>query len=98
MSSFDARLDGDDVLVTLRLDATSVVDLVGRAGEGVVAKAMAATSHPRTVVAYLDARFEVGGDGRRCPRTGRTRVVFDAATDKHVVDVRYRCRAGLRQL
>jgi hydrogenase/urease accessory protein HupE len=93
MSSFDARTDGGDVVVSLLIDATSVIDLVARGGGATIADKATIPAHEAAVLAYLDARFTVGmGDGR-CPRVKPTRIRFDAGRDKVVIDARYRCGA-----
>jgi hydrogenase/urease accessory protein HupE len=93
MSSFDARTDGDEVVVTLLVDATSVVDLIARGGGPTLTDKAAIPGQQAAVLAYLDARFAVAMGDRPCPRVAPTRIRFDAGPDKVVIDARYRCGA-----
>jgi hypothetical protein len=99
LSTFDARTDGKDVLITFLIDATSVVDLIGRASGGVlVVDKPAIPDHAATVVAYLDGRFSLGNGEARCQRTTAQPLVLDVATDKVRLDTRYHCGAELVEL
>jgi hydrogenase/urease accessory protein HupE len=93
MSSFDARTDGDGVVVSLLIDATSVIDLIARGGGPTLTDKAAIPGHDRAVLAYLDARFAVAMGDRPCPRVAPTSIRFDEARDKVLIDARYRCGA-----
>ena len=99
LSTFDARTDGKDVLVTFPLDATSVVDLIGRASGGVLTiDKPAIPDHAATVLAYVDGRFSLGNGEAPCKRSAAQPLVLETEADKVRLDARYHCAEDLVEL
>jgi hypothetical protein len=105
LSTFDARTDARDIAVAFQIDATSAVDLIGRAGVPTMAVEVADAGHKAAVpeyasivLGYLDARFTIANGDTVCRRGEPLRLEYVAATDKIGLDLRYHCGGTLTEL
>lgn len=76
--------------VELRLHADSVIDMIARKTDATVHRANFETQQD-ALLAYLDDRFELFGDGQVCTRGKAAPLHYDAGADRVQVRTVYQC-------
>jgi hydrogenase/urease accessory protein HupE len=95
-SSFDGFTNGRDLRFDFRLDATSVIELHGRAHPGTppIAREQIA-AHAPLLLDYVARTFTIANGGADCPAALPGSILHHPTIDKVVFTVVYRCAADL---
>lgn len=95
-SAFDGFTNGRDIRFDFRLDATSMIEVHGRAHPGAPAIGRAdLEAQAPLLLAYVARAFTVRNGGQECPAAMPDKILLHPTIDKVVFTAVYRCAGDL---